>query len=104
MADSYNFPLRKPIKTHGGEISELTLKAPSAGTFVRSGMPFTAINSADGSYYIRVEPEVMIKFISDMSGLDEIVLSGIDGRDAMPLFWSVVNFLGEPVAPSTSTL
>lgn len=104
MSDgTVTFKLIKPLKTHKGETSTLALKPPTAGAFVRYGMPFSQITETiDGSdrQEFKFYPDRMMRFISDMTGHDHIELEGIDGRDVIPLFWSVVAVLGNRQTPA----
>ncbi|WP_035657297.1 hypothetical protein, partial [Bradyrhizobium sp. STM 3809] len=40
MAKETTFKLSSPLKTHGGEVTELTLKSPKARLTVKYGDPF----------------------------------------------------------------
>jgi hypothetical protein len=80
--------LSRPIKAHGGEINEITLKELTASSFFRHGEAFkvkVTIDDATGLSIADFEfnNAVMAKFLSDMSGLDDIVLSSLRAADYM---------------------
>jgi hypothetical protein len=106
MADQ-TFTLRKPIMSHQGSISALQLNYPTARCYINYGMPYATVRQGSDPENQRVEfnfnPKVMFRFIADMSGIDELSLEDIDGRDVMPLFWFVVGMLNSAVPQTSST-
>jgi len=75
-------PLTEPIMTHKGELSEITLKAPRAGLFMRHGEPFvTDVDFEAGKVKHVYDNKIMSKFLADMSGFDEIVLGNLSTPD-----------------------
>lgn len=81
--------LSRPIKSHGGEVNEVTLKEPTARLFFSHGEAFKVKVSTDEAGQSNVEFDynnaIMSKFLADMSGLDDIVLSTLRASDYMHL-------------------
>jgi tail assembly chaperone E/41/14-like protein len=82
------FTLSRPIKTHNGEVTELKLKEPRAGALVKYNDPFKVkpIKSDDGEtegFEFEFNNKPMMQFLSEMTGLDEIVLSSMPVSDFM---------------------
>lgn len=100
------YPLSKPITTHAGVLSELTLKAPTGSAFIKHGVPFKHLFETVGDnrrMTIDFDARRMFGFLSDMTGIDVILLEGLDGGDVFNLFYVLVDMLGNSVAqPSAS--
>ena len=80
--------LSQPLKTHAGDVASITLKEPTAKQFFDHGEPFKArVITDDTGDRIDFEffNSVFKKFLSDMTGLDEIVLSALRAADFMTL-------------------
>jgi hypothetical protein len=96
MTEDTTYKLIKPLQTHQGEVNSLTLKYPTARSFMNHGTPFTVIREGDEDnprIEFKFNTKPMFKFIADMTGLDELTLADIHGTDVMPLFWQVANML-----------
>lgn len=105
MSDNTTYQLSRPIVTHTGTIAELPLKYPTAKSYIDYGMPYTQVTEGEADntrIEFKFNPKIMFKFISDMSGLDDITLSGIDARDVVGLFWHVVGMLNNKIPPTSS--
>lgn len=78
-------PLTRPIKAHGGEISEIKLKEPTARLFFSHGEPYKLKvkldNEGDADVDFTFFNNVIAKFLVEMTGLDEIVLSSLSAYD-----------------------
>lgn len=81
--------LSKPLKTHSGEVSSLTLKDPEANSFFNHGEPFKVRVISDEANGDRVDFEfnnaVFKKFLADMTGVDEILLGRLRAVDFLTL-------------------
>lgn len=80
--------LSRPIKTHSGEVSEIKLKEPTARSFFSHGEPFKVkVLTDDNGSTVDFEffNSVFAKFLTDMSGLDDIVLGGLRAVDYVNL-------------------
>lgn len=106
MSETQTFTLSKPITTHQGVIDKLVLKYPTARCFMKYGMPYSTVREGDETDMrseFRINAKAMFKFIADMSGLDEIALEEIDGRDVSTLMFFVVGMLNSAVPRTSST-
>jgi hypothetical protein len=81
--------LSRPIKGHGGEVNEITLKEPLARSFFNHGEPFKVKVLTDDKGESQVDFDfnntVFAKFLADMTGLDGIVLSSLRAVDYVSL-------------------
>jgi hypothetical protein len=82
------FKLSSPLKTHDGEIAEIKLKEPRAGSLVKYKDPFKVkpIKDADGEtegFEFEFNNKPMMQFLSDMTGIDDILLSNMSVSDFM---------------------
>jgi hypothetical protein len=89
MTDSHDVvTLSKPLKTHDGEVTSLKLKEPEAHSFFDHGEPFKVRVISDGTGD-RVDFEfynaVFKKFLTDMTGIDDILLGKLRAADFMAL-------------------
>ena len=83
------FKLSRPLKTHNGEVTELTLREPTARSFIEHGEPFVlkprmnANGEPDGVVIEYTNNKAMMGFIGDMvqPRIDDILLSGISASD-----------------------
>jgi hypothetical protein len=88
MTTTETVTLSQPLKTHGGEVTTITLKEPTAKSFFDHGEPFKVrvVNDESGD---RIELDffngVLKKFLADMTGLDDLVLSALRAADFMTL-------------------
>jgi len=80
--------LSKPLKTHDGEVTSLKLKEPEAHSFFNHGEPFKVRVISDESGD-RVDFDfnngVFKKFLTDMTGVDDILLGKLRAADFMAL-------------------
>jgi hypothetical protein len=75
--------LAKPLVTHKGEISVLKFREPTARSFVKRGEPFKIRLNAEGAAEFDFDSKNTLGFISDMTGIDELILEGLSAQD----FW-----------------
>ncbi|WP_439368504.1 phage tail assembly protein [Bradyrhizobium sp. DASA03120] len=80
------FALSQPLKTHNGDVSELTLKEPKAGLLVKYNDPFQIKPSkdSDGFEYVFDNKSIM-QFAAAMTGVDDLILSDLSVSDFMRL-------------------
>lgn len=75
-------PLSKPLTTHSGEVSELTLRNLNASDIVdMKQSPFQAIRREGGDVELLVKYDLMMKYLSRLTSVDEIVLGKMSGTD-----------------------
>lgn len=88
MTTSETVTLSQPLKTHSGDVTSLTLKEPAAKSFFDHGEPFKfRVTGGEGEQQIEFDyfNSVFKKFLSDMTGLDDLVLSGLRAADFLTL-------------------
>ena len=91
---THTFKLSKPLKTHDGEITELKLKEPKARLFFKYGDPFKLAPMKDRADLEFVfDKEAIMQFISEMTGIDDIVLGDLSTGDYYRLRQDAANFI-----------
>lgn len=97
-----SFNLSRPLKTHSGELTALTLQEPTAGAFVDYGEPFTLKprkgedGEQDGITFVYDNNKAFMRFLVDMiaeKGVDEIVLKGMSASDFQRLRGLATNII-----------
>ena len=85
MTSTSTVKLSSPLTTHSGPVTTITLKEPKARSFFEHGEPFKAKVQTDDAGKDSIEFEyshkVLAKFLSDMSGLDDMVLGNVVAGD-----------------------
>lgn len=87
--------LSKPLKTHSGEVTAITLKEPTARSYDH-GEPFKVRPISDdsgGGFDFDFNNVVFKKFLSDMTGYDDLVLSGLRASDYLALRWRAAQMI-----------
>lgn len=75
-------PLSKPLKTHDGEVRELKLRSLNASDIVSmKTSPFQVIRREAGDVELIVKYDVMMQYLSRLSGIDDLLLGAMDGND-----------------------
>jgi hypothetical protein len=81
--------LSRSIKTHNGEVSEIALKEPTARSFFSHGEPFKVKILTDDKGESLIDFDfnnaVVAKFLADMTGQDDIILSSLRAVDYVQL-------------------
>lgn len=84
------FKLSRPLKTHNGELTELTIQEPTARAFVTYGEPFTLkpVKGEDGEpagvSFIYDNNKAFLGFLVDMvaeKGVDDLLLQALSASD-----------------------
>ena len=95
MADTI-VTLTTPIKTHDGEVTTLKLREPKARSFFEHGEPFKMRVISEGDKD-RVEfdynHKILAKFLSDMTGIDDITLGSVTASDYFLLRNAATNLI-----------
>ena len=87
------FKLSRPLRTHKGDLSELTLKEPTARSFIRAKRdPYTVKFEDDKATYT-FDSAATLAFLVDMTGHDEITLEALPAADFMALRWEMVKVI-----------
>jgi hypothetical protein len=96
MSNTSTITLKAPLLTHSGEVTSLTLKEPKARSFFEHGEPFKMRVITEGESE-RIEFEynhkVLGKFLSDMCGLDELILGKISASDYFSIRNAATNLI-----------
>ncbi len=83
------FTLSRPLKTHSGELSSLTLQEPTAGAFIDYGEPFSlkprfnADGEPDGVTFVFDNNKVFARWLADMvaESVDDLILKSLTASD-----------------------
>ena len=93
MVRAWRLPARRTLAIR----SQIVPRYPKARTFIRVGVPFTNVveRTEDGATRtsLNFDAKRMMNFVSDMSGVDDIVLGNMEGEDVMPLFYTLTAML-----------
>jgi hypothetical protein len=96
---AFTVPLSKPLKTHGDDISELSLRDIEAADIVSmKSSPFQVIRQQSGDVELIVKYDIMMQYLSRLSGIDPILLGklgGVDFQVACNKVGDIWNGLGE---------
>ena len=84
------FKLSRPLKTHNGDLTELTIQEPTARAFVNYGEPFAlkTVKGEDGEavgvQFVYDNNKAFMGFLADMvteKGVDDLLLQAISSSD-----------------------
>jgi len=84
------FKLSRPLKTHNGELTELTLQEPTMRSFIAHGDPFkikpakVEEGEPERAEFVYDNNKALLGFLTDMvvqKGIDDIILSSITSSD-----------------------
>lgn len=80
---SHTVPLSRALKTHDGEVTELKLRDIDAGDIADMKVsPFQVIRRPEEEHAeLHVKYDVMMKYLSRLSGVDDLILRGLSGQD-----------------------
>jgi hypothetical protein len=92
------FTLSQPLKTHDGEVTELKLKAPRAGLLIKYDDPFEVKwNKDDNRFDYIFDNKSMMRFASEMTGVDDLILEDLSVRDFWKLRYEIAGIILETV-------
>jgi hypothetical protein len=75
-------PLSKPLKTHDGEVTSLTLRDFSAIDIVNGRVsPVKIVVNEDKTQTIDIRYDVAMAYLSKLTGVDDILLGALSGAD-----------------------
>ena len=93
---SITLPLKKPIKAHGEEISEITLRDPTTKDIIATGLPMLMIPSADGkSTGIEIRQPVIARYVSLLAAIPMGSVESMTPGDFSACTGAVMGFFGE---------
>lgn len=95
-------PLSKPLKTHAGEITELTFRELTGGDIAEMSLSPIAITlvEADGvkGQKVDIRYDIAMKYLARLTGIDTILLGSLPAKDFSNAAQAVIaefNALGE---------
>lgn len=85
--------LSKPLKTHAGEVAEITFRDMSAADIVEARIaPYRVIERKDESEtHLEYRFDVVMLLAARLSGIDDLVLGGLSAKDFHNATLAVVN-------------
>lgn len=95
-------PLKKPIKAHGEEVSELTLRDPTVEDIMDLGQPFLVI-MGDGETGVRIQQKVVGAYIVRLAGVPLSSVKAMDLGDFGKAQAVILGFFGQDSAEPTSS-
>ena len=96
MSDNDNdnvFKLSRPLHTHKGDVMEITLKEPTAGTFIRAKADPYKVRFVDDKAEYTFDSAACMAFLTEMTSFDPIVLESLPAADFMGLRWKMVSII-----------
>lgn len=89
---SKTVPLSKALKTHDGDVTKLELRDITASDIVEmKTSPYQVIRRDDGEVELVVKYDVMMKYLSRLSGVDDLLLGALKASD----FQAACNVVGQ---------
>lgn len=88
-------PLSKPVKAHGDEVSELTLREPTTKDIIELGLPTLIIPGADGqSTGVEIRQPVVARYISRLAAIPMGSVEALAVKDFSLCTAAVMGFFG----------
>jgi hypothetical protein len=84
-------PLSKPLKTHDGDVSVITLRDIEGKDIVAVRVPPVKFIEADGESHTEYRYDVVMQLAARLSGIDDILLGKLNGKDFHALSKAVLN-------------
>lgn len=84
MATTVTYTLSEEIQTHKGPTREIVMSEPRARAFRKYGEPFKVVRHGDAIDF-EYDNDAMLNFISEMSGVDTVILDGLSANDYLGL-------------------
>jgi hypothetical protein len=93
---SVTVPLSKPIKAHGDEVSELTLREPTTKDVIELGLPTLIIPGADGqSTGIEIRQPVVARYVMRLAAIPMGSVEALSLSDFSLCTAAVMGFFGQ---------
>ena len=93
---SVTVPLSKPIKAHGDEVAELTLREPTTEDVIELGLPTLIIPGADGqSTGVEIRQPVVARYVSRLAAIPMGSVKALSLKDFSLCTAAVMGFFGE---------
>lgn len=96
--------LSKPIKAHGDEVSEISLREPTTKDIIELGLPTLIIPGADGqSTGVEIRQPVVARYISRLAAIPMGSVEALAVKDFSLCTAAVMGFFGsgDGEAPTT---
>jgi len=97
-------PLSKPIKAHGDEVSEISLREPTTKDIIELGLPTLIIPGADGqSTGVEIRQPVVARYICRLAAIPMGSVESLAVKDFSLCTAAVMGFFGsgDGEAPTT---
>ena len=97
-------PLSKPIKAHGDEVSEISMREPTTKDIIELGLPTLIIPGADGqSTGVEIRQPVVARYISRLAAIPMGSVESLAVKDFSLCTAAVMSFFGsgDGEAPTT---
>jgi hypothetical protein len=100
-ATTETFALSRPLKTHAGELTALTLQEPTARAFIEYGEPFSMkprrdeSGEVDGVSFVYDNNKAFVRFLADMivEKVDDLILASLSASDFQRLRGLATNII-----------
>lgn len=97
-------PLSKPVKAHGDEVSELTLREPTTKDIIELGLPTLIIPGADGqSTGVEIRQPVVARYISRLAAIPMGSVEALAVKDFSLCTAAVMGFFGSGAGEALTT-
>lgn len=95
MSESVKVKLSKPLKAHGDEVTEITLRPPTAKDVMEIGSPQLLLPAVDGaSVAIEVRARVVGQYIVRLAGIPLSSVHSMELPDFMKCQGEIMGFFG----------
>ena len=85
--------LKQPLTTHAGTVTALAIREPVARDFIKIGkLPFRVKGAGDNAE-TEMDFALAAKWLSELSGIDEIILGGLARGDFLAAIRAVNDVL-----------
>lgn len=100
---SKTIKLTSPIKSHRGDLSEITLNPVKVSSFIRHGDPVELVTKDGNVVATFPNQKATLGFLADSTGLDELTLECLSSTDylviRMELAYMLYGFTGATKSP-----
>ena len=95
MSDTISIPLTQPLKAHGEEITELTLRQPKAKDCAQIGLPYTIKMDDDGGQQMVINAAIAARFLSQLAAVPTSTIHAMTVADFNAAIGVLLGFFGE---------
>ncbi len=89
------FPLKRAVKAHGVEVTELELEEPTSKLVMELGYPYLAIDLGGGDPGIELRPKVAGRYIMRLAKVPISTVETLDIGDLQAMHGWLMGFFGE---------